>query len=150
MRRSLEEWFAAYAVSHQNPTNKAVHVVCVPLIAFSTLGLAWAVALGPLDLGLLLLVVALGFYLRLSVRLGLVMLPFAAILAAGQIALSGLGFGLALGVNVAIFVLSWIAQLIGHKIEGKKPSFADDLSFLLIGPPWVLAPVRRAAGVVGA
>ena len=115
MRRSLEEWFAAYAVSHQNPTNKAVHVVCVPLIAFSTLGLAWAVALGPLNLGLVLLVVAF-----------------------------------ALGVNVAIFVLSWIAQLIGHKIEGKKPSFADDLSFLLIGPPWVLAPVLRAAGVVGA
>jgi uncharacterized membrane protein YGL010W len=122
----------------------------VPVIAFSTLGLAWAVAFGPLNLGLALLVFALGFYLRLSPRLGLVMLPFAALLAAGQLALSGLGLGLALGVNAALFVLAWIAQLIGHKIEGKKPSFADDLSFLLIGPPWVLAPVLRAAGVVGA
>lgn len=148
--RSLDEWFAAYAVSHQHPTNKAVHVVCVPLIAFSTLGLAWSVQLGPINLGVVLLVFALGFYLRLSARLGLVMLPFAGLLAAGQLALAGVGFGAALGVNVAIFVLAWIAQLVGHKIEGKKPSFADDLSFLLIGPPWVLAPVLRATGVVGA
>lgn len=146
--RSLDEWFAAYAVSHQHPTNKAVHVVCVPLIAFSTVGLAWAVALGPVNLGLALLLFALGFYLRLSPRLGLVMAPFAALLAAGQLALGGLGVTAALGVNAAIFVLAWIAQLVGHKIEGKKPSFADDLSFLLIGPPWVLAPVLRAAGVV--
>ena len=143
MRRSLDEWFAAYAVSHQNPTNKSIHVVCVPLIAFSTLGLAWAVALGPLNLGVVLLTFALAFYLRLSLRLGLVMLPFAAVLVAGQIALSGLGVGLALGVNVAIFVLSWIAQLIGHKIEGKKPSFFEDLRFLLIGPLFVLSFLYR-------
>lgn len=141
--RSLDQWFAAYAVSHQHPTNKAVHVVCVPLIAFSTLGLAWAVALGPLNLGLVLLTFALGFYLRLSPRLGLVMLPFAALLAAGQLALSGLGFTVALGVNVAIFVLSWIAQLIGHKIEGKKPAFFDDVRFLLIGPLFVLGFLYR-------
>jgi len=41
-------------------------------------------------------------------------------------------------ICLAIFVLSWIGQFIGHKIEGKKPSFLDDLKFLLIGPIWLL------------
>ena len=36
-----------------------------------------------------------------------------------------------------IFVVAWIGQFIGHKIEGKKPSFFEDLQFLLIGPAWV-------------
>ena len=39
--------------------------------------------------------------------------------------------------SIIIFVLAWTGQFIGHKIEGKKPSFLDDLSFLLIGPAWV-------------
>lgn len=41
-------------------------------------------------------------------------------------------------VCLAIFVLSWIGQFVGHKVEGKKPSFVDDLKFLLIGPIWLL------------
>jgi len=39
---------------------------------------------------------------------------------------------------LVLFVLAWIGQFIGHKIEGKKPSFFDDLKFLLIGPIWLL------------
>jgi uncharacterized membrane protein YGL010W len=37
---------------------------------------------------------------------------------------------------LALFVVMWVLQFIGHKIEGKKPSFFDDLRFLLIGPVW--------------
>ncbi len=44
---------------------------------------------------------------------------------------------------IAIFVLAWIGQFIGHKIEGKKPSFLDDLRFLLIGPLFVLSFLYR-------
>ena len=39
-------------------------------------------------------------------------------------------------ISVTIFVLAWIGQFIGHKIEGKKPSFFEDLRFLLVGPAW--------------
>ncbi len=48
-----------------------------------------------------------------------------------------------LPLSVAIFVLAWIGQFIGHKIEGKKPSFLDDLRFLLIGPLFVLSFLYR-------
>jgi uncharacterized membrane protein YGL010W len=46
-------------------------------------------------------------------------------------------------ISVAIFVVAWIGQFIGHKIEGKKPSFFDDLRFLLIGPLFVLSFLYR-------
>ena len=39
-----------------------------------------------------------------------------------------------------------IAQFIGHKIEGKKPSFFTDVVYLLIGPIWVLAKFYRRMG----
>lgn len=39
---------------------------------------------------------------------------------------------------VIIFTIAWIGQFIGHKIEGKKPSFLEDIQYLLIGPAWLL------------
>jgi uncharacterized membrane protein YGL010W len=39
---------------------------------------------------------------------------------------------------LALFMIAWIFQFIGHKIEGKKPSFYQDILFLLIGPLWVV------------
>ncbi len=38
--------------------------------------------------------------------------------------------------SLVLFVVMWILQFIGHHIEGKKPSFFDDLRFLLVGPAW--------------
>ena len=35
-----------------------------------------------------------------------------------------------------LFIVMWILQFAGHKIEGRKPSFFDDIRFLLIGPAW--------------
>lgn len=46
---------------------------------------------------------------------------------------SGLAF-----CSIFLFVAAWIGQFIGHAIEGKKPSFLQDLQFLLIGPAWLL------------
>ena len=43
--------------------------------------------------------------------------------------------------SLAIFVIAWIGQFYGHKLEGKKPSFLKDLQFLLIGPAWVIKKV---------
>ena len=51
------------------------------------------------------------------------------------------GLGLPLvHISWIIFVVAWIGQFIGHKIEGKKPSFFNDLQFLLVGPIWVIRP----------
>ena len=49
--------------------------------------------------------------------------------------------------SVIIFVIAWIGQFIGHKIEGKKPSFIEDLQFLLIGPAWLLSFIYKKIGI---
>jgi len=46
-------------------------------------------------------------------------------------------------VAVAVFVGAWIGQFVGHRIEGRKPSFLEDVVFLLVGPAWLLADVYR-------
>ena len=53
----------------------------------------------------------------------------------------------ALHVAVAVFVLAWIGQFIGHAIEGRKPSFFEDVKFLLVGPAWLLHLAYRRAGI---
>jgi uncharacterized membrane protein YGL010W len=49
--------------------------------------------------------------------------------------------------SLIVFVVAWIGQFIGHKIEGKKPSFFKDLQFLLVGPMWLLHFIYKRCGV---
>ncbi|MBY7921169.1 Mpo1-like protein [Vibrio fluvialis] len=139
--RTLNQWLDAYAVSHQNPINKRIHRVAVPGIYLSIVGLIWSLPAVPLmewrvDCIWLVAVPVLGFYYRLSMTVFLMMLDFtlACIGLAWSVELMALPL---LPLSLALFVLLWIAQFVGHKIEGKKPSFLSDLQFLLIGPIWV-------------
>ena len=50
-------------------------------------------------------------------------------------------------IYIGIFVLAWIGQFAGHKIEGEKPSFFEDLQFLLIGPAWLLSFIYNKIGI---
>ncbi|EMW7169607.1 DUF962 domain-containing protein [Vibrio fluvialis] len=139
--RTLNQWLDAYAVSHQNPINKRIHRVAVPGIYLSIVGLIWSLPAVPLmewrvDCIWLIAMPVLGFYYRLSMTVFLMMLGFtlACIGLAWSVELMALPL---LPLSLALFVLLWIAQFVGHKIEGKKPSFLSDLQFLLIGPIWV-------------
>lgn len=138
LMKTVEQWFDEYGESHRNPLNKLVHWVCVPLITFSVLGMLWA--LHPL-VAAVVLGLALAFYVVLSWQLALVM------------ALQGLVMLWILHLMpvvfwpcVAIFVVAWIGQFIGHHVEGKKPSFFKDVQFLLIGPAWLMGFVFRRLG----
>ena len=42
-------------------------------------------------------------------------------------------------IALAVFIISWIVQFIGHEIEGKKPSFLKDLQFFINWPCMVNA-----------
>jgi len=44
---------------------------------------------------------------------------------------------------LTLFFLAWIGQFYGHQLEGKKPSFLQDLQFLLIGPAWVFEKILK-------
>jgi len=150
-QRPVDIYFDKYAESHQNPANKAIHWVCVPLIVFSLVGLIWATPFpyikflgqynGFLNWASFLIAFSVFYYYKLSPLLSYLMLlilfGFSYIIIDLQSWQKAGGPALWL-VCLVIFVLSWIGQFIGHKIEGKKPSFLDDLKFLLIGPIWLL------------
>jgi uncharacterized membrane protein YGL010W len=135
--RAIDTLLEKYSESHLNPTNEAIHCVCVPLIVFSLLGLIWAVH--PL-LALAAVVAALAYYFKLSRNFAFGMLLMSAVML---VVLAALPRPAVLPLSIVIFVLAWIGQFIGHKIEGKKPSFFDDLRFLLIGPLFVLGVLYR-------
>ncbi len=151
--RTIQNWLDEYAVSHQNPTNKKVHFVCVPLIFFSVVGLFYSIPVSLYDLGfiqvnvatIILLLVTI-YYARLSVSLSIGMFLFSALclIICEQIVKSGASLPL---VAVGIFVAAWIAQFWGHGVEGKKPSFAKDIQFLMIGPAWIMSFIYKKAGI---
>ena len=148
-----------YGESHQNPTNKAIHWICVPLIYWSTVGLFWSIPSGPLvdllsgsvgayanwaSVGVLL---SLIWFFRMSASLGLGLTLWSALmLYLCHVVETCVGLPL-YQVCVGVFVSAWAGQFIGHKIEGKKPSFLKDLQFLLVGPMWLMHFVYRKVGI---
>lgn len=140
--RRIDDLFERYAESHRNALNKAIHWVCVPLITWSLLAALWAwtpMAAVAVILG------AMIFYASLSLTIAVGMLAVSATMLA-TLALAHSQRGLLI-LAVAVFALAWIGQFIGHHIEGRKPSFVDDVKFLLVGPAWLLAFVYRRLGV---
>jgi uncharacterized membrane protein YGL010W len=133
---TLDVWLARYGASHRHLVNEAIHWIAVPAIAWSVIALAWW--LSPYAaIGLCAL--ALAFYATLSVPVAIGMLVFVALAVEACVRLDR---HVAV-VAIVVFVVAWIAQFAGHKIEGRKPAFLDDVVFLLIGPAWVLAALMR-------
>jgi uncharacterized membrane protein YGL010W len=153
--RTAAQWIDEYGDSHRNRTNKALHWICVPVIVWCVLGLLWSLPF-PGDIraahpaanwAVVAVFVALLYYAALSVRLAIGALP---LLLAGLWSLDRLAAlsGVPLwSICVSLFVLAWIGQFVGHAVEGKRPSFFQDLQFLLIGPLWLLADVYRRLGI---
>jgi uncharacterized membrane protein YGL010W len=152
--------FDTYAESHQNHTNKTIHWICVPLIVFSLLGLVWQFPfpelafLGAyksyLNWASFLITFTLYYYYTLSPVLFFLMIWVIGLMSYGIVQIEyllGLGTSNAYVTYLIIFVLAWVGQFIGHKIEGKKPSFLDDVKFLLIGPIWLLHFICKKIGL---
>ena len=149
--RSIDRWFASYSGDHRNDTNQWIHVFAVPAILWTVIALLWCIPGGtifkPGIWAALAMFAAWRFYHRASRSLGFGMLGVFLLLGAQTYALTQrLGNRDLLITAVSVFVLAWIAQFVGHKIEGQKPSFLTDLVYLLIGPAWVLAKLYRRLG----
>ena len=149
--KTAQQWFDEYAVSHQNSTNQFIHFLCVPAIFFSVIGLLMSIPTSSLEniFGLfnpllenwatVISIFILFFYLRLGFWYFIQMLFFICISIIGNFFLGSI-INL-LYVSLIIFTIALIGQFYGHHIEGKKPSFAKDLQFLLIGPLWVVKKI---------
>ncbi|MEE8233611.1 MAG: Mpo1-like protein [Gammaproteobacteria bacterium] len=145
--RNVNALLIEYGESHQNRINKKIHWVCVPAIMFSLLGILWSlpfpVIISPfINWATVLIILSLIYYFFLSWKLAIGVL-FSSLFMI--LILQWMDcFSVPLWqIAIAIFIVAWIGQFIGHHIEGKRPSFFKDIQFLLIGPVWLLADVYR-------
>ena len=158
--RTIDEWISEYGESHKNSTNKMIHWFCVPLIMLSLLALIEIIPFPLYTIELfrikgqsiylnwttLFLIFAVIFYIRLSLSIAIGML-LVAVLMLYSITWIKIYDPSVWKLSLVIFVLAWIGQFIGHKIEGKKPSFFEDIQFLLIGPAWLLSFIYKKLGI---
>ena len=138
--RRIDQLLAHYGENHQNPRNEVIHFIAIPLIALSLLGMLYA--LHPY-VAYAFLAASMVYYVRLSMVFFASMALFSAAMLAVVFALGTQ----VLPVSIAIFVGAWVLQFIGHKIEGKKPSFFEDLQYLWVGPLFVLSKLFGKLGV---
>ena len=151
-QRPLDRYFAGYAEYYRHPLNQAIGGVAVPAMAWSAVALLWCIPVfGTLaKTGIwaaLAMFFAWSYYYRLSRPLGLGMLMvFFVYGCLCRLLEMRLGLVMLLWTALAVLVLAWAGQFIGHRLEGRKPGLFTDRVYLLIGPLWVLARLYRRIG----
>jgi len=150
--RNATELMVQYAAYHRDRRNITTHFVGIPLIVFAVGVLlarpSFAINHVSLTPAWMLWAVSAVWYLtRGNLVLGAVvsaatgvLMALAQPLAAGSTA-SWLTWG------IAIFVLGWVLQFIGHCYEGRKPAFVDDFVGLLVGPMFVTGEMLFSFGL---
>ncbi|MSU24244.1 MAG: DUF962 domain-containing protein [Opitutus sp.] len=154
MKKTADQWFAEYGESHQDHTNELIHWICVPVIFFCVLGFVWTIPVPAavmdaalwFNWALVAIPLVLVFYVRLSPRLSAGLLFFMSFCYVLLTALELFARWPVWQISLTAFVLAWIGQFIGHKIEGRKPSFFKDVVFLLIGPAWLMSLIYKKFG----
>jgi len=152
----FQQLLAEYSESHQHPTNKRLHWLNVPLIYFSVVGLLWTIELPaslpffaamPLNAAMVVVLLVFVYYLNLSfaISIGMLIYSAACLVVCHYVAqINAMALPVA---SIIIFVVSWAGQFVGHRIEGRKPSFFKDVQFFLIGPAWMMDAIYRAVGI---
>lgn len=157
MSKKFQPLLDEYSESHQNVTNKLIHWICVPLIFWSILALLYSIPTSFLvelfgdhffaNWAIILLIPVIIYYFSLSATITIGMLIFIIVcLFICETLNQNVSFPL-WAIAFIVFVLAWIGQFYGHKVEGKKPSFLKDLQFLLIGPAWLMHFIYKRIGI---
>ena len=152
--RRIDVLLAEYGESHQNPTNKTIHWVAVPVIAWSVIAILWVLPMpgffpaNPyVNWATIVCALAVVYYLTLSVPLAIGMTAFSAL---AIVIIRWIETNVSINLEWiagTLFVAAWVFQFAGHEVEGKKPSFFKDLQFLLIGPAWLMHFLFRRLGI---
>lgn len=151
--RTMQSWLDGYSADHRNRVNQVIHWICVPPIVWTVVALLWTVPvpsafLKPGAWAVFAMVLAFAWYWKHSHRLGGALLVAFVVLALFTAWLFDvLGPVRLRWVALGVFVLAWIGQFVGHKFEGHRPSFLTDLSYLLIGPAWLMEKLLRKLGL---
>lgn len=147
----LAQSLARYGEYHRDRRNVGTHLVGIPMIVLAVEVLLsrpmWEVGTYVLTPAIVLSVFAAIYYIRLDIRLGLVMTGLLALCAWAGLAIASMSTWQWLENGISLFIIGWIFQLVGHAYEGRKPAFLDDIRSLLIGPLFVVAELGFALGL---
>lgn len=151
--KTIQQWLDEYGESHQDHTNKTIHWVCVPSIFFSIIGLLYGLKLPfaiqgvTVNVAMIVLALVTVYYISLSKTLWVGLLLFTILCLWLCHLIEKTGFIPLWLFSIIVFVVAWIGQFYGHKIEGKKPSFFKDIQFLMIGPAWLMSFIYKKLGI---
>jgi uncharacterized membrane protein YGL010W len=149
--KSLVDHLSQYAAYHRDPRNITSHFIGIPLIVVAVAVLLsrpeWS--LGGLWISPAVIVALLSawFYLRLEVKLGVLMTVLMALSVWAGHVLAQQSTMVWLSSGLAMFVVGWVIQFVGHHYEGRKPAFVDDVSGLIVGPLFVVAELAFMLGM---
>ncbi|UZE18173.1 DUF962 domain-containing protein [Pseudomonas sp. B21-054] len=149
--KSLVDHLSQYAAYHRDPRNIASHFIGIPLIVVAVAVLlsrpGWPVGAVLVSPALLVAVASAWFYLRLEVRLGVLMTVLLGLAVWLGQTLAAQSTTVWLGSGLGMFVLGWVIQFVGHYYEGRKPAFVDDLAGLIVGPLFVVVEAGFLLGL---
>lgn len=141
-----------YAAYHRDRRNIATHFVGIPLIFMSLALFVVHPLLGEVTWAWgLWLLTSVWYLTRGNLLLGVATAGVNGVwvaLAHG-LALQAPAWGLApWSLALALFVIGWLFQFVGHYWEGRKPAFVDDMVGLLVGPMFVVAEWLMMLGLL--
>jgi uncharacterized membrane protein YGL010W len=149
--KTLQESLGQYAAYHRDNRNILTHFVGIPMIVLAVVILlsrpAYSLGGIPFSPAVWAVLASVVYYIRLDVRMGVVMaITYAAMLWVG-VCIAPLATSVWLAWGLGLFVVGWIIQFIGHYFEGRKPAFLDDIMGLAIGPLFVAAELAFLLGL---
>ncbi|MEO5966758.1 MAG: Mpo1-like protein [Ferruginibacter sp.] len=157
MSKKLQPLLDEYSESHKNETNKLIHWICVPLIFWSIVALLYSIPNSFLvnlfgdnvfsNWAIIALFLVIIYYMSLSMPIAIGMVIFIFVCLFISEALIKYSVFPLWAIAIVVFILAWVGQFYGHKVEGKKPSFLKDLQFLLIGPAWLMHFIYKKVGL---
>ncbi|QRK84576.1 DUF962 domain-containing protein [Pseudomonas granadensis] len=149
--KSLVDHLSQYAAYHRDPRNIASHFVGIPLIVVAVAVLLsrpqWSLGGLWISPAVLLALGSAWFYLRLELKLGVLMTVLMGLSVWAGHALAQQSTMVWLSSGLAMFVIGWVIQFVGHHYEGRKPAFVDDISGLIVGPLFVVAELAFLLGL---
>lgn len=147
MLRKIDALFNEYEESHQNPTNVAIHWLFEPLAVWGLLAIIHYMAFPFEGIAILSALVLLIYFAMLSLRIATCLAVIAALYLISIAMLSNILAMDLIYLAIPVFIISWIALIIGHRIEGNWPSVFNNPHLVFIGPAWLVARLFRKFNV---
>ncbi|WP_133010584.1 DUF962 domain-containing protein [Marinomonas flavescens] len=149
--KTMLEHLSQYAFYHQDKRNVATHFIGIPMIVVGITTLLSRPHFSLFDLMLtpaILIAIASGlFYIKLDFIIGAIMSLLLALSLWIANTLAAQSVQIWLMSGIALFVIGWVFQFIGHFFEGKKPAFIDDITGIIIGPLFVFVEFLFVLGL---